>query len=380
MKVLRTTFSVFWILSTLALGEEVAPPSIPASEKSLPSASSPSGTTDDKVGSTSPAQVSGEKQKGGSSKIRDRLKNENGKIATFALLTPIDYTTLNFSEIAAETLVTALAKYGDFPVAKLDDVLSSLTIDDFRKIVLRNKVDVVLVMILKPTNFDMFLFDRRTPYQIYAHSEILPESVQYQITKEVVEEYSKVILRRILYAFVQNQSYELPRLESAPILNVEIPRWIASTQSFQLVNREILSNYYGSASVGAALSMGNSSVWNSNLVGLQAGFRLFSNYFLELHADMFSYNALGLSIKYLANNLDSPFRFSFGLGAATTLNKYTLNWDQNHTQGLGGNYIVPSAAVLFPIVNLHLKVEGKVFLGMNGGMVFTLAPGLFFLF
>lgn len=332
-------------------------------------------------GETNAQVSSSEPSRGGSARLKDKLLKPDGQYATIALVQPIDYTTLNFGETAALAIINAFSKYGDFPVKTVDDVLSALTIEEFRKVVLHNKVDLVLIMILKPTNFDMFLFDKRNPYQIYAHSEILPEQLQYQLTKEVVEEYSKVILRRMLYAFTQGQTYELPRQEAQPLLSSEVPRWIASAQSFKTVNREILSKFYGSASVGAALAMGSGKMWNSNLVGLQAGYRMFSNIFVEGHLEFFSYNSLGVHVKYLASNTDSPFRFSFGVGGAITMNEHTINYDQGNTQGTGGSYIVPSAAIIFPIVDLHFKVEGQAFIGMGGGkMIFALMPGLFFLF
>lgn len=332
-------------------------------------------------GSSSNATVneSAEKKERGSSRLRDKLTRD-GKVATLGILAPIDYTTLNFSETAQGAIVSNIGKYGEFPVRTLDDALLSLTIDDFRKIVTKNKVDLVLVLILKPTNFDMFLFDKKNPYAIYAHSETLPEQVQYQLTKEVVEEYSKVILRRILYAYLQDQYYELPRQETSPVLTTEIPRWVASNRSLVTVNREILSSFYASAGVGAALAMGNGKMWNSNVVGVTAGFRLMSSLFIEANVDLFAYNAFGAGVKYLANNLDSPFRFGGGLGIAMLNTDHTLNYDQTHSQGAGGMYVVPSAIMLFPIVDIHFKVEGKIYVGMGNGMIFSLMPGFTFFF
>lgn len=375
MKVLRLLILALFLNVSFSYAEEAAP-----------SESTPAPATEEKEkteikASSSNAAVASEPKASGSSRLVERLRKPDGSVAKMAIITPLDYTTQNFAEAAQQSLVAGMTRFGDIPLQTIDDTIASLTIDEFRRIILKNKVDVAVLMILKPTNFDMFLFDKRTPYQIFAHSEVLPEAVQYQITQAVVEEYSKVILRRVLYAYVQNQSYELPHAESTPVLTSEIPRWVASTQSLQTVNREILSRFYVSAAVGAALSMGNSKMWNSNILGLQAGYKITGRWYGEGTIDLFSYNSFGAGVKYIGTSIDSPFKYSFGLGLSTAMNQHTLNWDQNHTQGIGGSYVVPSAGVMFPIVDIHFKVESKLFVGLGGGkMVFALMPGLFFMF
>lgn len=320
-------------------------------------------------------------RKAGVARLIKKFTRDDGKAAPIAVLTPLDYTTLNFAELAQETILASLEKYGKFDVRVIDYTPSALTLEEFRKVVTKYNVDIVVLSVLKPTNFDVFLYDRRTPYNIYAHSETLPEAVQYQLTKQVVEEYTKVIVRRALFAFMQEQFFELPREESRTFLTAEIPRFIASGKSFEIVNREILSNYYAAFSVGGALSAGGSGLWTSNLVGLQFGTKVFNNYFAELNIDMFSYNAVGPALKYMFANRDNPFRFTAGLGIAMLSNSHVINWDQAHTQGTGGNYIVPSVAFSFPIVDLHVKIESKLFVSLDGSkFVLTVMPGMLFMF
>lgn len=320
-------------------------------------------------------------RRAGLAKLLKKFSRPDGSSAPIAVLTPLDYTTLNYTEAAQETIMSTLNRYGKVDVRVIDYSPPALNLEEFRKVVTRFDVDIVVLSVLKPTNFDIFLYDRRTPYNIYAHSETLPEAIQYQLTKEAVEEYTKVIMRRALFAYMQDQFYELPREESRPFLNAEIPRFIASARSFQTINREILSNYYLSLATGATLAAGGPGLWTSNLVSLEFGARVFSSYFAELNVDLFSYNAVGAQLKYMFANRESPFRFSVGGGVAMLMNQHTLNYDQKHTQGEGGNYIVTSGTLVFPVVELHVKVEGKMFVSLDGSkFILALLPGFYFMF
>jgi len=321
-------------------------------------------------------------RKRGIKRLVKKLTREDGTPASIGVLTPLDYTTLNFGDLSRKTIIKSVQRYGDFAIRSVPHELTALTLEEFRQVILKHKLDIVIVVVLKPTNFDLFMFDKRHPYQIYAHSEVLSEAVQYQLTEKVVEEYTKVIIRRTLYAFMQDQYFDLPREEATLLAQSEVPRWIAGSLSVASVNREITSRFYGSASVGAALAMGNDSrAWNSNMIALQAGFRLFDKFYFETAIDMFAYNAFVASLKYITLSKETPFRFSFGIGGGTTFNKHTLNYDQNFTQGEGGKYIVPSVAMLIPIVDIHFKVETRLYVGLGGQRyIFAIAPGLAFFF
>jgi len=320
-------------------------------------------------------------RKSGIARLLKKMMKEDGTPTPMAILTPLDYTTLNFAGLARETIKSSILRYGKFDVRALESSPQSLTLEEFRRLVVKHNVDIVVLCVLKPTNFDLFLYDRRAPYNIYAHSEVLPETVQYQLTKEVVEEYTKVIVRRTLYAYMQEQFFELPREETRPFLNAEIPRWIASNASYTTVNREILSSYYLAGSVGAAFSSGSGKVWNSSMYGIQLGRKLFGGYYVEGSVDLFAYNSFLVGARKVVVTKDNPFSYTIGLGVATASNKHTLNFDQNFSQGEGGKYIVPSASIIIPIVDLHFKVEGRLYAGLGGGkMIFTVSPGLFLMF
>jgi hypothetical protein len=363
---------------------DTSPESTEAADKAAEAAREEAKAAEDEKPKVSAAEkkAQDEAAKNNISKLVTKLKDKDGKLVKVALMTTIDYTTLNFSELANVTALATIRRYGDFDIQRINELLPALTLQAFRRVVVKNKVDVVMVAVLKPTNFDLFLFDRRTPYHIYAHSETLPEEVQYALTGPIVEEYTKVIVRRILYAYLQDQYYELPREENQVFTSAEVPRWIASAQNFATINREILSRFYGSVGVGAALAVGNNGgVWNSNLVGLQLGMRLIGQLYAEGAVNMFAYNAFLLSGKYLFSNRDNPFRFSLGMGVASASNQHTIAYDPKFTQGLSGSYVVPSASFIFPIVDIHFKVESQLLIGLGGGRaIFTLMPGLLLMF
>lgn len=312
--------------------------------------------------------------------LTKKMTRADGKPVTIGILTPVDYTTLEYAGVAEQSIMKAMQALGDFPIEKIGESLSALTLEEFRRVVIKTKVDIVMVAVIKPTNLDFFLFDRRDPYSIVAISEILPEEVQYQVTAEIVESYARVLTRKTLYAYLQNQIYELPRRENSPLLRAEVPRWIASQETLRLVNRELISQFYVSAGVGAALSVGSGSSWNSNLITLQIGRRIFDQYYLEVSADLSAYNTFGASAKYMFMSPESPARFAIGLGAAIGSNVHSLSFDPMFTQGSGALYVVPSGAFIFPIGDVHFKVESRIYIGTQGGFMFTMAPELAVLF
>jgi hypothetical protein len=361
-----------------------APPTVSATPAVTPAAATaPQAAVKDsrKEEDIQPTESEKTERKTGIAKLIKKFTDANGKNIPIAILEPVDYTTMEFARIAQDAILAAINRYGTFDIKPINIPINGLTLEEFRRIVATKNKDVLIVSVLKPTSFDIFLYDRRTPYFIYAHSETLSEEVQYKLTPDIVKEYCKVVVRRVLYSYMQDQYYDLPREEFPPLLHTEVPRWIASNQSWNVVNREILSRWYGSASVGAALLSGNGSSWEANLVGLQLGVKLFEPVFLEAGLDMFAYNAAVLQLRYMFDAKESPFRWSLGLGAATMFNAHTLNWDQEHTQGLGGNFLVGSGSFTFPIVEVHFKVETRVYMAMGGGgMIFTMMPGLFVMF
>jgi hypothetical protein len=310
-------------------------------------------------------------------KLSAKLIDSSGKKIPIGIIQPLNYTTGPNEQLTDKLIIKSFSYYGSFDVRPISDTLRALSLEEFRRIVARHNYTVVIATVLKPTNFDVFLFDRRTPYFIYAYSAAFPESLQYKLTQTVIEEFTKVIVRRILFAYVQNEYYELPRADTPPVLQTEIPRWIASTRTLTTINHDIVSNYYGTLGVGGAVSMGSDGVgsYSSNMVGFELGRRIFDHIFLEASLDLFTWDALGASIKYLSNDRGSIFNYSLGLGAAVASNSHTLADNPNLPLTISGNCVMASGTVLFPIHEVNFKLEGKVFLGLMGGLVFAMAPG-----
>jgi hypothetical protein len=161
----------------------------------------------------------------------------------------------------------------------------------------------------------------------------------------------------------------------------DIPRWIASSEALAVVNHDIMSNAYFTAAFGTALASGTGGNWNSNLLSIAGGYKIFDSTYIEGGLDAFAYNVLNASLKYAIVSRDTPLRFYIGGGLAYSINQHTLNYDQSYTQGLQDVYFMGSASVAFPISDIYFKLESKVYVGFSPmAVVFTVAPGLMLLF
>ncbi len=278
----------------------------------------------------------------------------------------------------SQWLEVAMKTYGRINVRREEYALPAMTMEEIRLAMARFNADVVLVPIVKPESVDIFLFDRRTPYNLFAHSEQIPQALRGAESTTAAQELTPLLVRRILYRYLNNQFFELPREESLPVLQSEIPQWIASQESLELVNRELTSRFYLSASLGAAISMARSTqLWNSNLIGLQLGIRLWDKFYLEGQVSAFSYNAFVGSLRYTFVNRDSPFRINVGLGFGSVTRDKVWNLDQTIGLGRYSYYIVPSASLLFPIGEVYLKLEVQSFTSPSfNQFIWTVMPGV----
>lgn len=311
-----------------------------------------------------------------------KLTNKDGTPTKIYVLPPIDYTTSKAKTAVMNTITKNIKMYdpilsvkeGEFP-------LTGVTLEQFRKAIATNRADVIFVTVMYPTNFDMYLYDKRRPFQIYAHTEPISSVARYNLSNDAATYYTKLLIRRTLYRFIKNQYYELPRDNSSPILKSEIPRYIASKESLEKVNREMRTKFYVGTGIGAMMSLGGSGTWNSNLLGFQAAYNVADSFYLEGAVDLAAYNAFIGSVKYLFSNKQQSFKFTGGLGLATVMDKKTLNWDQTDGIKTGSVFAVPSFTFLYPIVDVYLKAETQVFIGLNNrNYIFTLLPGVVVLF
>lgn len=314
-------------------------------------------------------------------KLSAKLLNHKGQPVSVVVFSPMDFTTSQVGNVVSASLISSLKKYGNLNVRQEEYALENLTLGEFRKGMAQFKVDVLVATSLRNSTFDLYIYDRRTPYYIYAHSEPIPEAVQVRITPEIATQYSRVVLRRALYRYINDQYFELPRQESAPVLQSEIPRWIASPESISQINREMVSNFYFGVSSGAAFAhaMGSGKAfWNSPVLALQFGHRVVGNLFGELAIEHSAYNNFVGTFKYVFSNRDRPYRIGLGLGVSYLTPFKVFIGDANATFLQGTLMGVGSISFLFPIGDVYLKLENRNFVSIGSPMkiMFTLMPGI----
>lgn len=354
-------------------GAPAAPTSAIAPETSTPSAA---------PANASPLQTSPTGAPSLVQQLIQKLTLRDGKRADVVVFSPTDETKSKVGKSVASQIVTAFKSYGPVNVRGEADVLSNLTLEEFRVLMARHQADILIGLVTRDSHFNMYLYDRRSPYAVYAHSEQIPETDRNNLTEAKAANYTRLLVRRLLFRYLNNQFFELPREESLPVLQSEIPKWVASEEALATLNREYVSRFYGALVIGAAISMGRSGqLWNANLVGLQLGVRLDDKLFLEGTAHAAAYNSFTGSLKYLFINRDYPFQVTAGLGFSfVTKNKV---WILDQTIGLGrySYYVTPSASVMWPIGDVYLKLESQVFFNLGfSQFMFTFMPGLSFYF
>jgi hypothetical protein len=308
----------------------------------------------------------------------EKLTKRDGTAASVVVFSSVESAPSKLGSEMPAALEAAMKTFGPLNVRKEDYVMPAVTMEEIRLAMARFNVDVLIAPVINPTTVDLFLFDRRMPYSLFAHSEPVTADLYDVTPTEAARELTRRLIRRILFRYLKNQSFELPRQETLPVLRSEIPQWVASQDSLNLVNREITSRFYLNVSMGAAISMGISTqLWNSNMVSVQAGFRLWSKFHLETQFSAFSYNAFVGSFRYTFLNRDSPFRINAGLGFAFVTRDKVWNLDQTIGLGRYSYFFVASGSLLFPIGEVYLKLEGQTFVSPSfNQFIWTVMPGV----
>lgn len=317
--------------------------------------------------------------------LMTKLSMTDGDTAKIHVLRPINYTDLKSVESVSNTIQKSIESFDrSINVSKTDLTMQSLTLEHFRLAVAKLNTEIVIIQILNTSNFEMYLYDRRTPNQVYAHTEPLSSAARYDLTAEAANYYTKLLIRRTLYRYIKNLYYEMPRDDSPPILQSEIPRYIASAAALEVVNREAHSDFYLSAGLGAAISRGKEGkYWNSNLISGQVALRVYDKLYLEASLNMFAYNAVTGSFKYIFYDRNKSFRLMAGLGASYFLfDRQVLNWDQTNGGLQQKYYIVPSVTAMLPISHVYLKAEAQLFIPYQASnrYVFAILPGILVMF
>lgn len=306
-----------------------------------------------------------------------KLKKDEDNWVDIQVLPPIDYTNLASKDFVKDIVQETFKAYDpDIPVSGSSYKLKGMSLDMLRIAVASTKADLLVATIFLPSNVDVYIYDRRNPFQIFAQSEAFVEGNQEDLDVRMAEHYVKLAFRRCLFRYINDLPYELPRDGSPPVLQSEMPRVIASYQTVEMINREATSNFYASFNWGAAISNGKSDkLWNSSLISLELGAKLVGRLFVEAAAEVSAYNLAVGSLKYLVTERDQPFRFMFGLGGAILSTRHTFDWDQSNDISGRQYYIVPNISVMFPISDVYLKLESRVFLNRST-QIYTFMPGL----
>lgn len=310
--------------------------------------------------------------------LLERMVRRDGTPAETVILNSVESPTTRLGDAMPAQLESAMRSYGDLKLRREAFALPMITMEEIRLTMARYNADLIIFPVVKKDSIDLFLFDRRLPYNLYSHSEQLRADLADVPTEEAARELTRLLIQRILFRYLNNQHFELPREESLPILQAEIPKWIASSDSLNLVNREITSRFYLNASIGAAINMSRSAqLWNSNLIGLQLGVRIWDKFYLEAQISAFSYNAMVGSLRYEFVNRNSPFRVNVGLGFSFVTRDKVWNLDQTIGLGRYSYFAVSSVSLLFPIGEVYIKLEGQAFVSPGfDQFIWTAMPGI----
>ncbi|MFM8270276.1 MAG: hypothetical protein ACKN9V_08825 [Pseudomonadota bacterium] len=309
--------------------------------------------------------------------LLSKLKSGEKEWAHIQVLSPIDYTNLISNDFVKKNVQETLQSFdSDIPVRSSDYKLKGVSLDMLRLAVANTKSDILVSTVFLPKNVDVYIYDKRNPYQIYAHSEAFLEGNQENLDIEMAEHYFKLAFRRSLFRYISEQALDLPRDGSPPVLESSIPRVIASYQTVEMLNREANANFYASVNWGAAISNGTSGkLWNSSLISLQVGVNLVGKLYVEGAAEVSAYNLAVGSFKYLISDRDEAFRFMFGLGGAALSDRHTFDWDQSNDIVGRRFYISPTFSVMFPISDVYFKLETRAFINSHS-QIYTFMPGL----
>lgn len=310
----------------------------------------------------------------------DRFTKRDGSKATITIFSS-DKSLRPLGNHFDASVETAFRSYGTLDVKREQFSLPAITIEEFRFTMARFNVDVLVIPVVNKDSVDLYLFDRRTPYQLYAHTEALPPGGE-AAPEKTARDVTRLLVRRLLFRYLHNQYFELPREESVPVLQAEIPAWVASQESLNLINRELVSRFYVSTTLGAAVNLSRSGqLWHSNLFGFQAGIRLWDKYYLEFQLASFSYNVMAATFRRTFINRDSPFRVNVGLGFAFVTRDKVWNLDQTIGLGRYSYFFVSGVSLLFPIGEIYLKSELQMFISPSfNQFIWTYMPGIQFHF
>lgn len=313
------------------------------------------------------------------SALAEKMQREKDDWAEVTVLSPINFSQLKTTDFLKPVVEETLHAFSeDITIKQNSYVPQGISLDMLRLAVAKTDADLLVATVILPGNIDFYIYDKRDPYRVFAQSENFAEGKQEDLRPEMARFYAKQGFRRALFRYISNQAYDLPRDGSPPVLQSEVPRFIASYQAVEMVNREVYSNFYASVNWGGAMSRGQSGkLWNSSLISIEVGANILGRFYLEAAGEVSAYNTAIGSLKYLISDREEAIRLMFGLGGAILSNRHTFDWDQSNDITGRQYYAVPSVSIMFPISDVFLKLESRMLVGLtHNSQIFTFMPGI----
>ena len=284
--------------------------------------------------------------------LKKKLRLPSGDQVKIVLLRPMASEELKDSEVVFVGIEKALARLEGVTVRRTDYSISKMNLEQLKRATVKTKGDIILIPSFKPTRWALVLYDRRTPYQVVMHSEVLTDTMLSKPTDLAKTNITRTLVNQVFAQYATDQLYDLPREEGAPLLQADIPRWMASAGMMKSINKELLSRWYLAASVGGVVASGiENRTSNSSVIALQLGWRplkgIFNHLIVEVAGEFFNYNALMAGLKYYVQSKATTARFYVGLEYCAVSNRYTLASDPSENAlGSRSTYVVPSVAMV----------------------------------
>ncbi len=318
--------------------------------------------------------------------LNQRFRKADGSQVSIVLMHPAaSELDKNSYELVSIGIEKALARSEGFTLQRTDSSLAKLNMDELKRAAARAHAEVILATSFKPTRWSIFLYDRKSPFEVVVHSESLPSAFIQKPTDTERNRIVQNLVSQLFYQYAAGETFELPQEETKPLLQNEIPRWMASTGLIKSINTELASRYYFSASIGGVMGSGfEGRGTSSGLFGLQLGYRPFKGMFSQLVAEVsgqfFTYNAGLFSLKYYFHSKTTTARFFLGLGAASVSSRRPIAFEPGgNGLGVSSIYAVPSLAMVVPLGDLLFKLEAQYFTSIDdrSNSIIALMPGLF---
>lgn len=305
------------------------------------------------------------------------MTNQWGEKRKILLVDP-ENTTGQHTGVIAQTLKTYFSTLGSFDLKTAPFSLDALTLEKLRVALIRTKADVLVFTYIKQRSITCYLFDRMSPYFLFAAMENLPKDIA-TISQKEIEGYSRQVLRQILFAYVEHDYFILPRQETPNVLKRPIPEWMLSSGTLLRINHERAGRFLISFGLGGAMIKGGltSSYWNSNVLNMELGFRMLPSLYLETSYSAFTYHLFSGLLRYRFSTRDNPLLLSASLGGAYLSDKMTLNTDETFAFGQATPFVLAGVQAEYPVIDVHFKLEAQMLASLKRpGSIFMLLTGI----